>query len=63
MVDDKPDDFVLATGETHTVREFCTLAFKELDIELEWNGKNENEKGIEKRTGKIIVEVYSGYYR
>ncbi len=60
---DKPDDFVLATGETHTVREFCTLAFKELDIELEWHGENENEKGIDKKTGKIIVEVDPGYYR
>jgi len=60
---DEPDDFLLATGETHTVREFCTLAFKELDIELEWNGKNENEKGIEKRTGQVLVEVDPGYYR
>ncbi|HPC35534.1 MAG TPA: GDP-mannose 4,6-dehydratase [Candidatus Marinimicrobia bacterium] len=60
---DKPDDFVLATGETHTVREFCTLAFKELDIELEWHGENKNEKGIDKNTGKIIVEVDPGYYR
>ncbi len=60
---DKPDDFVMATGETHTVREFCNLAFKELDIELEWKGKNEDEKGIDKKTGKIIIEVDSRYYR
>ena len=60
---DEPDDFLLATGETHTVREFCTLAFKELDIELVWNGNNENEKGIEKRTGQVLVEVDPGYYR
>jgi len=61
---DKPDDFVMATGETHTVREFCELAFKELDIvELEWNGKNENEKGIDKKTGKVIIEVDPRYYR
>ncbi|MGE5363630.1 MAG: GDP-mannose 4,6-dehydratase, partial [Bacteroidota bacterium] len=43
---DKPEDFVLATGETHTVREFTELTFKELGIELEWQGENENEKGI-----------------
>lgn len=60
---DKPDDFVMATGETHTVREFCTLAFKELDMELEWQGENESEKGIDKKTGKIIVEVDPSYYR
>jgi len=42
----EPDDYVLATGETHTVREFCELAFGELGIELEWQGENENEKGI-----------------
>ena len=61
---DKPDDYVMATGETHTVKEFCELAFKELDIvELEWNGKNENEKGIDKKTGKVIIEVDPRYYR
>ncbi len=60
---DEPDDYVMATGETHTVREFCDLAFKELDIELEWIGKNESEKGIEKKTGKILIEVNSRYFR
>ncbi len=45
---EEPEDFVLATGETHTVREFCDLAFGELGIELEWSGENENEKGIVK---------------
>ena len=45
---EKPDDFLLATGETHTVREFCGLAFKEVGIELEWHEKDENEKGIVK---------------
>ncbi len=60
---DKPDDYVMATGETHTVREFCELAFKELDIELEWRGKNENEKGIDKKTGKLLIEVDPRYYR
>jgi len=60
---DKPDDYVMATGETHTVREFCDLTFKELEIELEWHGKNENEKGINKKTGKVIIEVDPRYYR
>lgn len=60
---DKADDYVIATGETHTVKEFCNLAFKELDIALEWRGKNENEKGIEKKTGKIVIEIDPGYYR
>jgi len=59
----KPDDYVMATGETHTVKEFCEKTFKELDIELEWNGKNENEKGIDKKTGKVIIEVDPRYYR
>ena len=60
---DEPDDYVMATGETHTVREFVVLAFRELDIELEWHGKNENEKGIEKKTGKTLIEVDPNYYR
>ena len=63
LQNNKPDDYVLATGETHTVREFCDLAFKELEIELEWHGKNENEKGVEKKTGKILIEVNPCYYR
>ncbi|MHB2153634.1 GDP-mannose 4,6-dehydratase [Calditrichota bacterium GD2] len=51
----EPEDFVLATGETHTVREFCELAFKEIGIELEWVGKNENEKGIIKNVHSAEV--------
>ncbi len=58
-----PDDFVLATNETHTVREFVDYTFKELDLELEWQGKEENEKGICKKTGKVCVEVDPSYYR
>ena len=58
-----PDDFVIATNETHTVREFVDLAFKEVDMELEWQGENEKEKGIEKKTGKTIIEVDPCYYR
>lgn len=59
----KADDYVLATGETHTVREFCEKAFQELDICLEWSGKEEKERGIDKNTGKILVEVDPNYYR
>jgi GDPmannose 4,6-dehydratase len=58
-----PEDFVLATGKTHTVREFATLAFKELGIELEWKGEGVNEKGIDKSNGKVIVEVDPDYFR
>jgi len=60
---DKPEDFVLATGETHTVREFAEIAFKELDIGIKWTGEGENEKGIDKTSGKTIVEVDKNYFR
>jgi GDPmannose 4,6-dehydratase len=60
---DKPDDFVLATGETHTVREFADLTFKELDMELKWEGEGKSEKGVEKKSGKVKVEIDPGYYR
>ena len=60
---EKPDDFVIATGEYHSVREFCTLAFKEVGIELRWEGEGENEKGIDKATGKVLVEVDPRYFR
>ena len=60
---DKPEDFVIATGEQHTVREFCTLAFKYAGIELEWNGEGLEEKGIDKNTGKVLVEVDPKYFR
>lgn len=59
----KAEDFVLATGETHTVREFADLVFKELDLELEWQGSNVGEVGIEKATGKIRVDINPNYYR
>ncbi|HBX52297.1 MAG: GDP-mannose 4,6-dehydratase [Bacteroidetes bacterium RIFOXYA12_FULL_35_11] len=59
----KADDFVIATNETHTVREFTDLTFKELDTELIWEGEEANEKGICKKTGKIFVEVDPAYYR
>lgn len=60
---DKPEDFVIATGEMHTVREFCTLAFKEAGIELEWDGEGVNEKGVDVKTGKVLVEVDPKYFR
>ena len=58
-----PDDFVIATGEQHSVREFCTLAFRYAGIELEWQGKGVDEKGIDTKTGSVIVEVSSDYFR
>jgi len=63
MQQDKAEDYVLATGETHTVKEFVELAFKTLDTEVVWEGKEENERGIDKKTGKIIVAVDPNYYR
>ena len=57
------EDFVIATGEMHTVREFCTLAFKELSIELEWQGQGIDEKGICKKTNRVLVEVDPKYFR
>ena len=60
---DKPDDFVIATGVQHTVREFATLAFKNVGINLKWEGKEIDEKGIDTRTGKVIVEVSKDFYR
>jgi GDPmannose 4,6-dehydratase len=60
---DKPVDYVLATGETHTVREFVELAFKYLDVMLDWTGENEDEVGIDRKTGKILVRVDPYYYR
>jgi GDPmannose 4,6-dehydratase len=59
----QPEDFVIATGEMHTVREFVTLAFKEAGIELRWEGKGVEEKGVEVSSGKVMVEVDSKYFR
>lgn len=58
-----PEDFVIATGKMHTVREFCTLAFAEAGIPIRWEGENENEVGINESTGEIIIEVDPKYYR
>ena len=59
----EPDDYVIATGKQHSVREFCQLAFKELGIDLEWQGEGLQEKGIDKKTGKVIVEIDPRYFR
>lgn len=60
---DKPEDFVIATGEQHSVREFATLAFHYTGIEIEWQGEGINEKGIDKSTGKILIEVDPRFFR
>ena len=60
---EKPDDYVIATGEQHTVREFCTLAFRYVGIELEWQGNGVDEKGTEKGTDRVLVEVSPEFYR
>lgn len=59
----EPGEYVLATNETHTVREFAELSFKRLGMDIEWSGKAENERGICKQTGKTVIEVSPRYYR
>ena len=59
----EPEDYVIATGEQHSVRDFCLYAFRRAGIELEFIGEGENEKGIDKKTGKTIIEVSSDFYR
>lgn len=59
----KPDDFVLATGETHTVREFVVEAAKHLGMKIIWKGKGIDEKGVDQKTGKTVVEIDSKYFR
>ena len=63
MQQDQPDDFVLATGETHTVREFCEKAFAVAGIRLEWKGEGVAEKGIDVATGNTLIEVDPRYFR
>jgi len=58
-----PEDFVIATGQMHTVREFCTLAFEEAGISLRWEGEGVEEKGIDITSGKVLVEVDPKYFR
>ena len=63
LQNDKPEDFVIATGVQHSVREFCQLAFHHVGIELDFVGEGENEKGIDRATGKVVVEVSPDFYR
>ena len=63
LQNDKPEDFVIATGQQHSVREFATLAFRHVGIELEWQGEGADEKGIDRATGKVLVEVSPDFYR
>ena len=60
---EKPDDFVVATGEAHSVRDFCTLAFKYAGIELKWQGEGVNEQGVDVKTGNVLVEVDPKFFR
>ena len=63
LQNEKPEDYVIATGEQHSVREFATLAFHYAGIELKWHGDGLEEKGIDKDTGKVLVEVSPAFYR
>ena len=60
---DKPEDFVLATGITTTIRDFATMAFKETGVDLKWIGKGIDEKGVDKMSGKTVVAVDPNYFR
>ncbi|MDA9820006.1 GDP-mannose 4,6-dehydratase [Salibacteraceae bacterium] len=60
---DKPDDYVLATGETHSVKEFIEKAFSQIEVELKWEGEGVNEKGIRTDTSEVVVEVDAKYFR
>jgi GDPmannose 4,6-dehydratase len=60
---DKPDDFILATGETHSVKEFIDAVFSELEMDLDWKGEEEQQVGIMKKDGKTLIEVDPRYYR
>ena len=63
LQNDKPEDYVIATGVQHSVREFCTLAFHHAGIELEFKGEGIDEKGIDKATGRVLVEVSPDFFR
>lgn len=63
LQNDKPEDFVLATGTTTSIRDFVTMTFKELGIDIEWQGSGVDEKGIDKATGKVVVDVNPAYFR
>jgi len=58
-----PKDYVLATGETHSVREFCEIAFSHIGIDLEWKGEGVNEQGVDKNTGIVYVKINPEFFR
>ena len=60
---DKPDDYVLATGENHTIREFVELAFKNIGVEIVWKGKDDQERGLDRNSGEVLVRVSPKYFR
>ena len=60
---DTPDDYVLATNETHTVREFAELSFREVGVDIEWRGNGVEEKGYDTKTGRLLVDVEPRYFR
>jgi len=60
---DNPEDYVIATGETHTVREFVEAAFSHVDVDIEWQGEGVEEKGVDKDTGRVLIEVDPKYFR
>lgn len=60
---DKPDDYVLATGETHSIREFCELAFKEIGVDIEWTGAGVKEVGVDKKNGKTLIKINPALFR
>lgn len=60
---DRPDDYVIATGEQHSVREFVEESFREVGIDIGWEGKGLHEKGLDRKTGKVLVEIDSRYFR
>lgn len=63
LQNEKPEDFVIATGVQHSVREFCQLAFHNVGIELRWEGEGVDEKGIDTTTGRVLIEVSPNFYR
>lgn len=60
---ESPDDYVLATGEAHTIREFCELAFNEIDVSIEWRGSGVKEHGLDKSTGRTLIKINPDYFR
>lgn len=60
---EKPDDYVLATGETHTIREFCELAFKEIGFDIKWQGKGVNEQGVDASSDKVLIKINPEFFR